>query len=317
VLPRPRETPVSAGPVVLGAAFQAHERPLWDLCYRMTGVAADADDLVQETFLRAMERPPARTDLDLRPWLVRVAMNLARDLLRRRRRHPQAASWLPSPIETGEEASPAYEPSRTEGRYDLLESCTFAFLLALEALTPQQRAVLLLRDVFDYSVEDTAAALDLSAANVKTTHHRARRAMAAYDTSRRPPTKTLQAETLRVLGELLRALAEGDAAAVESTLASDVRTLTDGGEFHAARKAIVGRERVAHFYRRLVELSGRGAKVSVHMLNGLPALVMDFIPAKPGYPPRGVIRIDLGDDGEVRSIHSVLATRKLTAVRFA
>ena len=75
---RLHETPVSAGPAVLDAAFQAHERPLWNLCYRMTGVAADADDLVQETFLRAMERPPARPEGDLRPWLGRVAMNLAR-----------------------------------------------------------------------------------------------------------------------------------------------------------------------------------------------------------------------------------------------
>jgi RNA polymerase sigma-70 factor (ECF subfamily) len=308
---------VSAGPVVLGAAFQAHERPLWNICYRMTGVAADADDLVQETFLRAIERPPARSDTDLRPWLVRVAMNLARDLLRRRRRHAQPGPWLPSPIETGEDASPAFEPSRTEGRYDLLESCTFAFLLALEALTPQQRAVLLLRDVFDYSVEETATALDLSAANVKTTHHRARRAMEAYDTSRRPPTKDLQAETLRVLGEFLRALAQGDVATVEATLASDVRTLTDGGTFHAARKPIVGRERVAHFYCRLFELGGRGAQVSVRMLNGLPALVFDAGHARPGYPPHGIIRIDLGDEGQVRTIHSVLATHKLTAVRFA
>ena len=308
---------MSAGPVVLGAAFAAHERPLWNICYRMTGVAADADDLVQETFLRAIERPPARPDSELRPWLVRVAMNLARDLLRRRRRRERPAVWLPSPIETGDDASPAYEPSRTEGRYDLLESCTFAFLLALEALTPQQRAVLLLRDVFDYSVEETATALDLSAANVKTTHHRARRAMEAYDTSRRPPTKELQAETLRVLGEFLRALVHGDAAAIESTLASDVRTLTEGGSFHAARKPIAGRERVAHFYRRLFELGGRGARVSVQMLNGLPALVFDSGQVRPGYPPHGIIRIDLGDDGQIRAIHSVLATHKLTAVRFA
>src|SRR5262249_19652970 len=154
----------------------------------MTGVAADADDLVQETFLRAIERPRA-ADAALRPWLVGVARNLARDQRRRRRRRGWSGPWLPSPVETGDdEASPSFEPSATEGRYDLLESCTFAFLLALEALTPQQRAVLLLREVFDYSVTETAAALDLSTANVKTTHHRARRAMAAYDAHRRPPT---------------------------------------------------------------------------------------------------------------------------------
>src|SRR6185295_2830674 len=151
--------------------FQAHERFLWGLCYRLTGSAADADDLVQETFVRAIERPPARTDMPWRPWLVRVALNLGRDLLRRRRRAGYVGPWLPAPIDTGDDASPpSFEPEipgvgSTEGRYDLLESVTFAFLLALEALTPTQRAVLLLRDVFDYSVREVADALDLSEAN--------------------------------------------------------------------------------------------------------------------------------------------------------
>ena len=130
--------------------FRAHERFIWGLCYRMAGNAADADDLAQETFVRAWERPPARTDEPWRPWLVRVAMNLSRDLLRRRKRRGYEGPWLPSPIETGDEFTPpSYEPVDEEGnpaaRYDMLESASFAFLLALEALTPAQRAVLLLR----------------------------------------------------------------------------------------------------------------------------------------------------------------------------
>ncbi len=310
----------SAPPLALDVAFQAHERLLWHLCYRMTGVAADADDLVQETFLRAMERPPVDTESALRPWLVRVAMNLARDQLRRRRRRGWTGPWLPSPIETpDEEASPAYEPASTEGRYDLLESCTFAFLLALEALTPAQRAVLLLRDVFDYSVAETAAALDLRIPNVKTIHHRARRAMAAYDASRRPPTRTLQEATRQAIARLMNALTHGDARLIEASLALDVHALSDGGgEFHAARKPLVGRARVAHFYRRLSELAALGAPephAAVRMVNGLPAIVFELTRVKPGYPPRGVIRFDLDDDGMLRAIHSVLATRKLTAVR--
>src|SRR5438046_6362126 len=171
-------------------ALETDRRLLWGLCYRMTGNAADADDLVQETFVRAIEKPPRRTDEPLRPWLVRVALNLSRDLLRARRRREYVGPWLPSPIETSDEAPgrrslgeggpPSHEPpvggidgGRTlEGRYDLLESVSFAFLLALERLTPIQRGVLLLMDVFDYSVKETAAALDRSEANVKTTHHR-------------------------------------------------------------------------------------------------------------------------------------------------
>lgn len=302
---------------VVDVAFQAHQRLLWNLCYRMTGVAADADDLVQETFVRALQRPPADTATEIRPWLVRVAINLARDQLRARRRRGWPGPWLPAPIETPEdEASSAYEPASTEGRYDLLESCTFAFLLALEALTPQQRAVLLLRDVFDYSVAEAAAALDLSASNVKVTHHRARRMMAGYDRTRRPPTRTLQEATRGALERFMAALARGDARTIEALLAPGVRALSDGGgEFHAARKPVVGRERVGRLYRRLSELGGAEARVAIRMVNGLPALVIDFGRIKPGYPPRGVIRVDVDEHGLVRAVHSVLATRKLSAVR--
>jgi RNA polymerase sigma-70 factor, ECF subfamily len=81
-------TSVGAGSLlgITGEVFDEHRRFLWGLCYRMTGSAADAEDLVQETFVRAIERPPERLDQPWRPWLVRVAINLARDAYRRRRR---------------------------------------------------------------------------------------------------------------------------------------------------------------------------------------------------------------------------------------
>src|ERR1700720_2824076 len=92
--------------------LETDRRLLWGLCYRMTGNAADADDLVQETFVRAIEKPPRRTSEALRPWLVRVAINLSRDLLRQRKRRGYVGAWLPSPIPTDLEESPAsYEPS--------------------------------------------------------------------------------------------------------------------------------------------------------------------------------------------------------------
>src|SRR5262245_56378130 len=90
--------------------YTAHRAFLWGLCYRLTGSAADAEDLVQETFVRALARPPARRDLPWRPWLVQVALNLGRDLLRRRRRRRYEGPWLPSPIET-EDLPPAFEPA--------------------------------------------------------------------------------------------------------------------------------------------------------------------------------------------------------------
>jgi RNA polymerase sigma-70 factor (ECF subfamily) len=305
----------------LAALYEEHERFLWGLCYRLTGSAADADDLVQATFVRAMESPPARTDEPWRPWLTRVAVNLGRDLLRRRKRHRYVGPWLPSPIETGEESALAsYEPQlaagvTTEGRYDMLESVSFAFLLALEALTPKQRAVLLLRDVFDYSVTETADALGVSEPDVKTTHHRARRAMEAYDRERCRPTREVQERTRTVLAELMGAFARGDLAGAERQLAGDVVALSDGGgEFFAARVPVVGPARVAKFFRNVATRSLAGAAHSMTMLNGLPAIVTDIPGAVPGQAGHLVTAIALDHDGRVARIWSILATRKLVAL---
>src|SRR5262245_27041878 len=169
--------------------FDEHRRFLWGVCYRMTGSAADAEDIVQDTFVRALEKPPADMEAPLRPWLVKVALNLSRDQLRRRRRREYFGPWLPSPVMTEENSPldfnhPATQEISPVAHYDLTESVTLAFLLALEALTPAQRAVLLLRDVFDYSTDETAAALEMTESNVKVTLHRARRIMDAYDKHR-------------------------------------------------------------------------------------------------------------------------------------
>ena len=312
---------MTADAIDYAGVFADERRFVWGVCYRMTGNAADADELVQETFVRALEHPPARTDQPWRPWLVRVAMNLSRDLLRRRRRSPYRGTWLPSPIETGEdEAAPAYElPGgagvSTEGRYELLESVSFAFLLALEALTPTQRAVLLLRDVFDYSVREAADALGLSEPNIKVTHHRARRAMAAYDRRRCVPTRDLQARTRVALERFLLALNVEDGSALEALLSEDVRSLSDGGEYAAAHRIVAGRERVMRLFFGLNRRRGV-RRIAVKMVNGLPGLVVDFGQPSPRVAPFGVIRLDIDRDDRVTAVHAVLASRKLTAVRF-
>lgn len=309
-------------PAGLAEAFERHRRLLWGLGYRLTGCAADADDVVQETFLRAAERPPADTAAPWRPWLVRVAVNVGRDLLRRRRRRRYVGPWLPSPIATDDpEVLGAVEATlatgeTTEGRYDLLESVSFAFLLALEALTPRQRAVLLLRDVFDYGVRETAAALGSTEAAVKVTHHRARRAMAAYDRRRVRPGPELQARTRAALETLMRALADGDGRRAEALLAADVRAVNDGGgEFIAARVPILGRERVARFYGHVARGGAAGARLEVRLVNGLPALVAAQAPPRPGLAPVSVTAIELDERGLIVAVRSIVATRKLTALR--
>ena len=303
------------------SAFASHRRFLWGLCYRMTGCAADADDLVQATFVRAIERPPASLDEPWRPWLTRVAMNLSRDVLRRRKRRRYVGPWLPSPVETDESDLAAYEPTlasgqTTEGRYDLLESVSYAFLLALEALTPKQRAVLLLRDVFDYTVTETAEALGISEPDEKTTHHRARRAMAAYDRERCRPTRALRERTKEALTGFMSALLAGDSGAAERLLAGSVRALSDGGgEFYAARVPVVGPARVLRFFGNVVRRHAEEMRSELRMMNGLPALVTEIPTDARGVAPLLVTRAEVGADGRIRELHSVLATRKLSAVR--
>ena len=252
---------------------------------------------------------------------MKVALNLSRDLLRKRKRREYVGPWLPSPIETGDEtAPPSHEPAvdgagTLEGRYDLLESVSFAFLLALETLTPTQRAVLLLRDVFDYSVRETADALDLTEANVKTTHHRARKAMETYHRGRQPPTRARQAAAGRALQQFLERLAAHDVAGIEALLAADVRTTTDGGgEFRSALRTIVGRDKVMRFYLSIVDLT-RDAAVRASLFNGSPGVLVEMrsLP-KERLAPRTVMTLDLDAAGRISHIYVVSATLKLTAV---
>jgi RNA polymerase sigma-70 factor (ECF subfamily) len=302
----------------LAEAFSEHRQALWDLCYRLTGTAADADDLVQETFARAVARPP-RLDEPLRPWLFRVAVNLGRDLLRRRKRQPYVGPWLPSPIETGDRAEPEAPALTPEGRYGLLESASFAFLLAIEALTPKQRAVLLLREVFDYPLRETAQVLGITENAVAVIHHRARAAMAAYDRARCVPTRALQQRTREKLEAFFGAVMMGDVSAVEALLAEDVRSYSDGaGQYTAALNPIDGTQRVSRYFLGIAGKLPPGAAVEVQLLNGLPALVAN-VPYEPGgrFSRHVVVTCDLDPStGLIRALHVVVADAKLSAVHF-
>ena len=303
------------------ALFRSHERALFGLAYRMTGCAADADEIVQETFTRALASPPARTDEPWAPWLVRVATNLAIDVLRRRRRRGETATWLPSPhpfAEDGESlALPEPREREPDARYERLESVTFAFLLALEALSPRQRAALLLRDVCGYSAGEAAAALGASPENLRVLHHRARRALAAYDRAPCRPNAALAARTRSALEGLVQRLVAGDVAGLEALLCEDVRTVTDaGGEFSALKGMRSGRLGVMRFHLRVTKRRGAGVRIAPCSMNGLPALAICFAQAGPRQAPRVLMRCEIDGEGRIRAIHSVLATRKLAAVRF-
>ena len=297
-----------------------HRHFLWGLCYRMTGSAADAEDIVQDTFVKALEKPPADTRAPWRPWLAKVAMNLSRDLLRRRRRREYFGPWLPSPVITKDEeqlqvdASTSTEDSPV-AHYDLMESITLAFLLALEALTPAQRAVLLLRDVFDYSTSETAETLEMTESNVKVTLHRARQIMEAYDKNRVSNLSKRTENAEGVVQRFLSRLAAGDVQGVEQMLAADVVLVSDGGgEVNALAEPVYGREKVLRLVEKLYEAYRGRMRSSVQIVNGEPAVLVQRTGVKPGHASFFTMHCELSESSQMQRLHFVFAPSKLTAL---
>jgi RNA polymerase sigma-70 factor (ECF subfamily) len=301
--------------------YSSNQKFLWGLCYRMTGNAADADEIVQETFVKALENPPRRLDEPLRPWLVRVAINLSRDLLRRRKRRGYVGEWLPAPVPTDDFADPpSYDPPASadelpSARYEMLESISFAFLLALEALTPTARAVLLLRDVFDYSTSETSEALGITEASTKVVLHRARKAMSEYEQKRAKRKTNLTEMTKKALERFLFCLGNRDVAGLEQLLTEDVISVSDGGgEVYAAINPIYGRRNVLRLTFGLIKKLPQNLRFAFTMLNGAPAIVLENDHNLQGIARRFTIHCEVDEVGRIQELQVVLAPKKLTAV---
>jgi len=292
--------------------LEPHRKRLWRICYRMTGVSADADELVQDTFMRALTAPPADLARELGPWLTRVAINAAHDRLRKRKHERYLGPWLPSPLELDTLLDDA--PSAS-ARYLERESMSYAFLLALETLTPQQRAIVILRDVLDYSVRETASVLSLSEGNVKTSHHRARAMLESYDAGREVAASADALSRSRAaMTRLFAHVALGDMASIERLFAADAVGLNDGAdEFFAAKRPIVRPGKIARFYLRL---SGkmRVLRAEPCELSGLPAVYIEQVVWSEGVPPRVVNLFDADVSGQITAVYSVMATRKLSGL---
>jgi len=300
---------------VAADSLSRYRRFMWDFAYRATGTIADADIVLRECYPRAARQPVLDQESDARQFLTSGAAPIALETLRQRKRRQYIDCWLPAPIETGDAASPGPRSAATAGpRYDFVESGSMAFLLALESLDSRERILLILCDTLGFTVQDAAVALELTSATAKTALQSARRKMQRYDCAYQPPTTQVQASVAAVLREFLSHLQDYNLPALEKTLSSDARALFDSaGEFVAPAGSVFGCETIARLLARFAERSGP-VNFSFRMLNGLPA-ALGHARARPRWASRFVLAIEVAD-GLVARVHAVLATPKLTAIRF-
>jgi RNA polymerase sigma-70 factor (TIGR02957 family) len=243
-------------------AFVRHRSLLFTVAYEMLGSASDAEDVVQETWLRWAEVDHAEVR-DPRAYLVRIVTNRALDRLRTlaRRREDYVGEWLPEPLLTSPEVAADVE---------LAESVSMAMLTVLETLAPTERAVFVLRDVFETPYEEIAEAVDKSPAAVRQIAHRARDHVAA----RRPRMQVSQTEQQEVVDRFLAAVRHGNVQGLLDVLAPDVAFVADGGGLvEAVPRPIVGAEPVVQF--RIGVLPSVEVAATAVWLNGSPALRFD------------------------------------------
>jgi RNA polymerase sigma-70 factor (ECF subfamily) len=241
----------------------AEVRPrLFGIAYRMLGSAAEAEDVVQDTWLRwqGYDRETVRdVPAFLATTATRLAINAAQSA--RARHESYIGPWLPEPIDTS--ADPALGAERAE-------ALELALLLVLESLPPTERAAFVLREAFDYPYGQIADILQLQEANARQLVSRARRRI---DAQRRRPVDV--AEQRRLLDAFLLAAQAGDATALEALFAADVVSLTDGGGITgAARTPVVGRTRVAKVVSAFATHFWIGTTVAWITANGAPAVLI-------------------------------------------
>ena len=245
------------------ASFAEHRGLLFTVAYEMLGSTADAEDVVQETWLRwdDVEHDEVR---DPRAFLVRIVTRLSLNRLRslKRQRETYVGPWLPEPLVTTADVADDVE---------LADSVSFAMLVVLETLSPLERAVFVLREVFGYGYDEIAAATDRSASAVRQLAHRAR----AHVQERRPRVEPA-ADAREVAERFFAAATTGDVQALMDVMSPDVVLLTDGGgKVQAALRPILGAGKVARWLQGVLP---EGATVTFEwtVANGSPAVLLNL-----------------------------------------
>ncbi len=280
-----------------GRIFQEYRLLLFSIAYRMLGEASAAEDVVQEAFVRWLQSDEQAVQSP-RSYLTTIVVRLCIDQLRtaRAQREVYVGPWLPEPVATGQ------RPELT-ATAELAESLSFAFLLMLEKLSPRERAVLLLREVFDYEYPEIAAILGTNAASCRQLLHRARQHLSQSE--RRFSVPPAQQEQLTA--RFMQATAEGDVEGLLGLLADEAILFTDGGgKVRAALKPIQGARRVARgMFGALRKWFPADLEPVLSEINGQPAIV-GLVQGK----PVGVILLHLRG-GRVSRIYGVVNPEKL------
>jgi RNA polymerase sigma-70 factor (ECF subfamily) len=274
-------------------AFEEHRPLLFHIAYRMLGTVSDAEDVVQEAWLR-WQRGSADEVHAPRAYLAQVVTRLAIDRLRevRRSREDYVGPWLPEPLVTAPGADAAAARS---------ESLRMGVLVLLERLGPVERAVFVLREAFDYDYDEIARIVGKSEAACRQILARARRRV-AVDQARFAD----RADNERVAMQFLAAMATGDVAAIERLLAADAVCSSDGGgKVTAARRPIHGPERVARFLTGVLRKLPGGVQARPVYVNGGPGVLV-----LAGGRPYAVMTVEVAA-GQVCRVYSVTNPDKL------
>jgi len=279
-------------------AFVAHRNLLFTVAYEMLGSAADAEDVLQETWLRWVD-VDLDTVRDNRAYLVRITTRQALDRLRTlgRRKESYVGPWLPEPLLTSPDVAEDVE---------LADSLSMAILLVLETLNPTERAVFVLREVFDLGYDEIAKAVDKAPTAVRQIAHRAR----AHVAARRPQDVVSPAETRAALEAFQRAIETGDLQSLVDILAPDVVALSDGGGVkQALPRPVVGADKVANLFALLLNTVGTELSVEPAQINGSPGL---FLRLNGELDMVVAVRID---NGLVTGLYTVRNPAKLSRVQ--
>jgi RNA polymerase sigma-70 factor (TIGR02957 family) len=274
---------------------------LFSIAYRMVGEVGDAEDVVQETYIRAHRVLADGGEIrEPKAFLSEVATRLAIDHLRsaRARRERYVGPWLPEPL-VADEPTP-------EERAEELESLSMAFLVVLETLSPVERAVFLLHDVFGFDFEEVATAIEKSPANARQIAVRARKHIEA----RRPRFDPSPERKQELADRFFAAMTDGDIDGLMAMLSEDAVMIGDGNGHGAVRQPTVGAVQIARFLAGIGRLAKRqGATFSTATINGQPGAV--------GYLPGGTVGSAISLEiagGEIVAIHSVVNPEKLQHV---